>query len=313
MSYQSVFRPDLFKGQTVIVTGGGSGLGRCAAHELSALGAHVALVGRRVEKLEAVAAEIAEDGGSAEQFTPATSATKRPSAARSRPCFRRAARIDGLVNNAGGQYRAAMETISTKGFEAVVRNNLTGGFIFMREAYNRWMAGARRRHRQHHRRYLERLAGVRAFRRRAWRHVDADRNRRLRMGGGGRSRQRRRAGRHRFERLRHLSPGGAGEDPRVSANGADAEVRHRSPRSPPPSSICCRRPRPTSPAPACASTAAPRMRDAPGRWPRRSAIRLSTAFTAPRRRSFCAISVSATHRRESLSSVTNDLIPRAGA
>ena len=59
MSYQSVFRADLFKGQTVIVTGGGSGIGRCTAHELSALGAHVALVGRRVEKLGAVAAEIA--------------------------------------------------------------------------------------------------------------------------------------------------------------------------------------------------------------------------------------------------------------
>ena len=48
-------------------------------------------------------------------------------------------RIDGLVNNAGGQYRVAMKTISTKGFEAVVRNNLTGGFIFMREVYTRWM------------------------------------------------------------------------------------------------------------------------------------------------------------------------------
>jgi citronellol/citronellal dehydrogenase len=48
-------------------------------------------------------------------------------------------RIDALINNAGGQYRAPMKTISTKGFEAVVRNNLTGGFIFMREVYNRWM------------------------------------------------------------------------------------------------------------------------------------------------------------------------------
>jgi len=48
-------------------------------------------------------------------------------------------RIDGLVNNAGGQYRAPLKTISTKGFEAVVRSNLTGGFIFMREVYNRWM------------------------------------------------------------------------------------------------------------------------------------------------------------------------------
>jgi citronellol/citronellal dehydrogenase len=43
------------------------------------------------------------------------------------------------VNNAGGQYRAPMKTISTKGFEAVVRSNLTGGFIVMREVYNRWM------------------------------------------------------------------------------------------------------------------------------------------------------------------------------
>jgi citronellol/citronellal dehydrogenase len=46
MAYQSVFRPGLFEGQVVIVTGGGSGLGRCTAHELSALGAHVAIVGR---------------------------------------------------------------------------------------------------------------------------------------------------------------------------------------------------------------------------------------------------------------------------
>jgi citronellol/citronellal dehydrogenase len=48
-------------------------------------------------------------------------------------------RIDNLVNNAGGQFMAPLKAISTKGFEAVVRNNLTGGFIFMREVYTRWM------------------------------------------------------------------------------------------------------------------------------------------------------------------------------
>jgi NAD(P)-dependent dehydrogenase (short-subunit alcohol dehydrogenase family) len=47
--------------------------------------------------------------------------------------------IDGLVNNADGHYKANLDTISTKGFEAVVRSNLTGGFIVMRETYNRWM------------------------------------------------------------------------------------------------------------------------------------------------------------------------------
>ncbi|MBU4506951.1 MAG: SDR family NAD(P)-dependent oxidoreductase, partial [Gammaproteobacteria bacterium] len=64
-TYHSVFRPGLFVGQTVIVTGGGSGIGRCTAHELANLGASVALVGRRVEKLEAVQAEITQAGGRA--------------------------------------------------------------------------------------------------------------------------------------------------------------------------------------------------------------------------------------------------------
>src|SRR5690606_9552278 len=41
MSYDSVFKPGLFADQTIMVTGGGSGIGRCTAHELAALGAHV--------------------------------------------------------------------------------------------------------------------------------------------------------------------------------------------------------------------------------------------------------------------------------
>ena len=63
MSYRSVFKPDLFAGQTVIVTGGGSGIGRCTAHEIAALGAHVVITGRKAEKLAAVKEEIETAGG----------------------------------------------------------------------------------------------------------------------------------------------------------------------------------------------------------------------------------------------------------
>lgn len=138
MSYRSVFHPDLFKGQVVIVTGGGSGLGRCTAHELAALGAQVVIVGRNDEKLQKVKAEILEDGGLVSTFVCDIREEAQVIAVID-GVLAAHGRIDGLVNNAGGQYRTAMNTISTKGFEAVVRNNLTGGFIFMREAYNRWM------------------------------------------------------------------------------------------------------------------------------------------------------------------------------
>ena len=69
MGYRSVFRPGLFDGTVAIVTGGGSGIGRCTAHELASLGAQVALIGRKPDKLERVKAEIAEAKGRAEAFT----------------------------------------------------------------------------------------------------------------------------------------------------------------------------------------------------------------------------------------------------
>lgn len=138
MPYRSAFAPGLFDGRTVMVTGGGSGIGRCTAHELAALGAHVALVGRDSGKLDAVRAEITDDGGSASPHV--CDIRDEDSVSRVVAEVIEAHHgIDGLVNNAGGQYRSPVREITTKGFEAVVRNNLTGGFIVMREVYNQWM------------------------------------------------------------------------------------------------------------------------------------------------------------------------------
>ena len=136
--YQSVFRPGLFAGQTVIVTGGGSGIGRCTAHELSNLGASVALVGRKIEKLEAVQAEIEAAGGQVSIH--ACDIRDEPGVkVMIAEVIARHGRIDGLVNNAGGQYPQPARDISLKGWEAVVRSNLTGGFLVSREVYTQWM------------------------------------------------------------------------------------------------------------------------------------------------------------------------------
>lgn len=138
MAYRSVFHPELFAGQVVVVTGGGSGIGRCTAHELAALGAQVVITGRKAEKLEATASEIREDGG---KVASAIFDIRDEDAVREavRAILAEHGRIDGLVNNAGGQYPMPLAQIGKKGWEAVVANNLTGGFLMARECYTQWM------------------------------------------------------------------------------------------------------------------------------------------------------------------------------
>jgi citronellol/citronellal dehydrogenase len=134
MGYQSVFAKGLFQGQTIVVTGGGSGIGRCTAHELAALGAHVVLIGRNVDKLQAVQREITEDGGSADFHSLDIRREDEVKAAIA-AIVAKHGKVDGLVNNAGGQYVTPLESISVKGWEAVINTNLTGGFLMARECY----------------------------------------------------------------------------------------------------------------------------------------------------------------------------------
>ncbi len=136
--YASVFRPSLFAGQLHWVTGGGSGIGRCVAHELASLGATVLISGRTQSKLDAVAAEIKADGGICHTATfdiRDEDAVKAGVAA----VIQQHGPVAGLVNNAGGQFPSPLLAISKKGFDAVVANNLTGGFLMMRELFNQCM------------------------------------------------------------------------------------------------------------------------------------------------------------------------------
>ena len=134
MHYDSVFKPDLFAGQTILVTGGGSGIGRCTAHELAALGAHVVLVGRKLEKLEKTAGEIVEDGGSV-SFQVCDIRDEEAVKAMVKAVIAERGRIHHLVNNAGGQFPAPLIGINQKGFETVVRTNLVGGFLVAKEVF----------------------------------------------------------------------------------------------------------------------------------------------------------------------------------
>lgn len=136
--YSSVLAPGLFAGQVHVVTGGGSGIGRCVAHELASLGATVVLTGRTQEKLDKVASEIAEDGGNADTAAFDIRDEDQVKAAVAAIVVKHG-RIHGLVNNAGGQFPSPLQAISKRGFDAVVTNNLTGGFLMAREVFNQSM------------------------------------------------------------------------------------------------------------------------------------------------------------------------------
>ncbi len=121
-----IFAPGLLDEQVVIVTGGGSGLGRATAVELAACGAHVVVTGRRAEPLEETVAQC--EGARAEpvvcDIREEEQVTELIDGA-----LARHGRIDVLVNNAGGQYMAPAEDITPKGFRTVVRLNLEGTWL----------------------------------------------------------------------------------------------------------------------------------------------------------------------------------------
>ena len=138
MPYQSGFRSGFFADESIVVTGGGSGLGRCIAHELAALGARVSLVGRTREKLERVRDEILADGGRAGLFTCDIRDEEAVTAVVAQ-ILEAGGRIHGLVNNAGGQFPAQLRDLSLNGWNAVVANNMTGTFLFSREVFRQSM------------------------------------------------------------------------------------------------------------------------------------------------------------------------------
>lgn len=136
--FDSVFRRDLFAGKVVLVTGGGTGLGRCTAHELASLGAQVVIAARREELLAKTAAEIAEAGGKCGAVTVNIRDEKAIDAMVAN-VLERYGRIDGLVNNAGGQFVAPLAEMSPNGWRTVIDLNLNGTYLVSRAVYRAFM------------------------------------------------------------------------------------------------------------------------------------------------------------------------------
>lgn len=139
----TIFREHLMDGHVAIVTGGGSGIGLATALSLAELGASVAICGRSEEKLASGRAALEARGAKVHASTCDIREPEQVAAFVDR-VGESLGRATILVNNAGGQFPTTAETLSPRGWEAVVRNNLNGTFFMTQAVANKHMIPAQR-------------------------------------------------------------------------------------------------------------------------------------------------------------------------
>ena len=131
------WRPGLFEGQVVMVSGAGSGLGKAIACQFGRLGAKLVICGRKAEPLERAAEAMRALGIECLAY-PMTIRDPDQVAALFEVAWSRYGRLDVLVNNAGGQFPQAAIDFSVKGWNAVIDTNLNGTWYMMQAAARRW-------------------------------------------------------------------------------------------------------------------------------------------------------------------------------
>ena len=143
----AVFAAGMLRGQSALVTGGGTGLGKATALELARCGASVTIAGRREDVLAEAAAEIdglvGREGAGAGGVRTVVGDIREPGDARTMvgAVLERDGQLDLLVNNAGGQFFSPAELIASKGWRAVWRLNVEGMLNMAEAAYELAFAG----------------------------------------------------------------------------------------------------------------------------------------------------------------------------
>ena len=138
-----MFKDGLLRGRRILVTGGGTGLGRGMAEQFLALGAELFICGRRKSVCEAAAAElIGKHGGKVSAYgVDIRDATAVDSMVAD---IFRSGPLTDLVNNAAGNFISRTEDLSTRGFDAVANIVLHGTFYVTHAVGRRWIAGKHR-------------------------------------------------------------------------------------------------------------------------------------------------------------------------
>jgi NAD(P)-dependent dehydrogenase (short-subunit alcohol dehydrogenase family) len=139
-----MYRPHLMSGQRILVTGGGTGLGRVMAEACLLLGSKVYICGRRLGVLEDTAAELQQAHGG--RVVPIACDIRQPEAiaAMIERIWSDGGPLTGLVNNAAGNFISRTEDLSSRGFDAIANIVFRGSFLVTLECGKRWIAQGQR-------------------------------------------------------------------------------------------------------------------------------------------------------------------------
>ncbi len=135
----SPFKNDVLKGKRILVTGGGTGLGKEMSVGFAVHGAHVAICGRREQVLADACAEIAERSGGTAEYR-VVNIRDAEAVDEMVGDLWRGGHLTGLVNNAGANFIAPTETISHRAYEAVRATVMDGSFYATHSCGKRWIA-----------------------------------------------------------------------------------------------------------------------------------------------------------------------------
>ncbi len=139
----SIYRPDLLAGKHILITGGGTGLGRAMAEQFLKLGADIAICGRRKGVCDETAEALMKaHGGAVSGRVTSYGVDIRNSAAVDEMVGDIFARkpLTGLVNNAAGNFISPTEALSPRGFDAIANIVMHGTFYVTHAVGKRWVA-----------------------------------------------------------------------------------------------------------------------------------------------------------------------------